>query len=482
MYVGRKLMCAPKICLAAVWCIPLVVHLLGASANAQTIQNVRVFRATDTPGGDASFYVEITGQNFPDRADLRVFVAPQRGLSNQPQIVSATNSLIGVRFTATMTYFPATVGVAGPNSAVSTFDVPTSSMPNSDEPRIDDVELLSLDREKGMARIKIDGVRFGNDPGKIKVVIVPHNPKLAVTAPVVPTPKEACPTQTDIWPAIRVANDRLIIAEFSFPCGGGYTQPFRIARVLVTVQKTTLAVQGEQSFSGSYEMVPRRDKNLVYRYTVLSTEQARSRFGGGIAKNFYAVQLSIINNGSVKVQVPRSSIQAEVEWTAGQDRNTKPPTTFVEGPSTVSPVPLDGAVSFFSHDRKASGRRAWFFNTLQGLTTIGSAIQLFFGRGFAQGVGIAGGGFRNGLQAIFPDLSEEQLANLTSQSFESVETISGNGGSIEKVIFIQRGREVFESFNEKISKVRRLVTNILGFEIIGYEVPETSAKAAMPQE
>ncbi len=79
-------------------------------------------------------------------------------------------------------------------------------------------------------------------------------------------------------------------------------------------------------------------------------------------------------------------------------------------------------------------------------------------------------------------MSEEQLANLTSQSFESVETISPNGGSINKVIFIQRGREIIESYDKKELRVERLITNILGLEIIGFEVIESEARTATPEE
>jgi hypothetical protein len=228
-------------------------------------------------------------------------------------------------------------------------------------------------------------------------------------------------------------------------------------------------------------MLPGRDKNLTYRSTILSKDQASSRFGGGIANNFYVVQLSIVNKGPVKMQVPLASIQAEVEWLSGNATVEKGKAKYyLEGPTTVAPVPLAGAVSYFSTYRDATGRRARFFNILQGVTTIGSAIQLFFGPGFAQAVGIAGGGLRQGLDQIFKDMSAQQLANLTSQSFESIETVSGNGGSIEKVIFIQRGEEQLES--GKNVKFGRLIDNIRGFEINGYEAPETPAKAATPQQ
>jgi hypothetical protein len=106
---------------------------------------------------------------------------------------------------------------------------------------------------------------------------------------------------------------------------------------------------------------------------------------------------------------------------------------------------------------------------------------LFFGPGFAQAVGIAGGGLRQGLGQIFQDLSSEQLANLTSQSFESLESVSGNGGSIEKVIFIQKTAEELAP-GTLDQKVYRLIDNIKGFEINGYEAPETAPKALTPQQ
>lgn len=264
-----------------------------------------------------------------------------------------------------------------------------------------------------------------------------------------------------------VAKNDVVVVNFSFACTGGYSTPFVIARVVLTVS----GADGQPGSSASYEMLPARDKNLTYRSTILSGAQAKSRFGGGIAENFYVVQLSIVNQGSTKVQIPLASIQAEVQWYAGNLGKK----FYVAGPTTVAPVPLAGAVSYFSTYRQATGPRAIFFNALQGVTTIGSAIQLFFGHGFAQGVGIAGGGFRQGLGQIFQDISDQQLANLTSQSFESIESVSANGGSLEKVIFIQRGEEKLPS------SLRRLITNIEGFEITGYEVPQTAAIAGTPK-
>src|SRR4029077_13861760 len=200
---------------------------------------------------------------------------------------------------------------------------------------------------------------FGNDPTKIAVAIVPRDPGLPAFALVPPKPVldntgnisyYACPTvspdQRVRPPRVQSAEDDVVVVDFSFPCLSGYSIPFRIARVVLTV----LGAAGRRS--ASYEMSPPRDKNLTYRSTILSKDQARSRFGGGVGNNFYAVQLSIVNNGPVKIQVPLASIQAEVEWFSGQADKGK---FYREGPATVAPVPLAGAVSYFSTYRQAAG-------------------------------------------------------------------------------------------------------------------------------
>ena len=464
-----------------------LLSVCAMNASAQEIEDVHVFRAADEANGQSSFYAVVKLKGFTSTKGLQVFVVPQTSSDKkqQPQVESTGDSQIVARFSGPTTYFPKAVVVAG-GTTVVTFDVPQALDPN--KPRIDDVEILALDRTLGTGRIRIDGANFGR-PENVSVSITPYDPTFPafpIVAPLLhqPTragdePYYACAQLTSPGPTgapresplavQQESTDTMLVVNFSFPCLSGYSVPFQIARVVVSLKNSP-------STSTSYEMLPARDKNLLYRYSILGTAQAKARFGGGISKNFYAVQLSIVNKGSKKVQIPLASIQAQVEWVVGgsDDKN------YLEGPATVAPLPLTGAVSFFSQDRKSSGPRAKLFNSLQGITTIGSAVQLFFGHGFTQGVAIAGGGFRQGLGQVFQDLSDEQLANLTSQSFESIETISGNGGSIEKVIFIQRGEEVIESYTRD-RKFRRLISNIDGFEITGYEVSESPAKTATPQ-
>ena len=458
--------------------LAICLYSQGVSAQGIQIESVKVFPDPNATGDKATFFLEISGNEFGDDPnELKVYVTPQTGVVAQPEILSAKPSAVAARFEASPSYSLGTVLLVRNGVGASSFDVQPV--------QITVVEVLRLDRTRGLGLIQIEGKGFGGNREKVKVVIVPRNPELAVYAPHEHDDEEDDPIdKAGISPSIKEITDNRIVAEFSFSHKPFYSQPFQIAKVVVDVRKTAegTTLTEQRTYSVSFEPLPKRDKNLAYRYTILSTKQAKSRFGAGIANNFYVIGLSIVNNSAQKIQVPLASIQAEVEWAAGTDTETKPQTYFEEGPVTVSPIPLAGVTSFFSDDRKASGKRARFFNILQGLTTVGSAIESFFGPGFSRGISIAGGGFRQGAQKVFPDMSEEQLANLTSQSFESVETASPSGGSINKVIFIQRGREIIEPYNKKVLKVERLITNILRLEVFGYEVIESEARAATLEE
>jgi hypothetical protein len=153
-------------------------------------------------------------------------------------------------------------------------------------------------------------------------------------------------------------------------------------------------------------------------------------FGKGIAKNFYAIQISITSQCALPVIVPLASM-------------TVIPTSsnFVESNTvqfSVSPGPLDSVTNVFNVDRTYNGSRAIFFNILAGATTLGSAIEQFLPLGFTQGVSITGGGFTNAAKILFPDMSSQQLQNLTTKSFGSSEQLAANSGSVQKYIFISR--------------------------------------------
>jgi hypothetical protein len=98
---------------------------------------------------------------------------------------------------------------------------------------------------------------------------------------------------------------------------------------------------------------------------------------------------------------------------------------------------LDHVTSIFSTDRKLTGRRAIYFNSLQALATIGSAVEPFLAKSFTQGVAILGGGFTTASKEVLVDMSAEQLQNLTSQSFGATEQVASHG-SLQKFIFVRR--------------------------------------------
>jgi len=172
-----------------------------------------------------------------------------------------------------------------------------------------------------------------------------------------------------------------------------------------------------------------RLQDVLYQYEITPDKLARDTFGNGLAKNFFVVQLSIINSCRLKIIVPIAGIQITPEW---QD-------PMAPHPTTVSPYGLDHVVAAYNTDRTSTGSRAILLNSMQALTTVGSAVQLFLGPGFAQGVAIFGGGLRNAVLEISKDLSAQQLKSLTSETFQTTEVVgtTGNPG-VQKFIFIPK--------------------------------------------
>ena len=132
------------------------------------------------------------------------------------------------------------------------------------------------------------------------------------------------------------------------------------------------------------------------------------------------------------------------------------PATFVETAAddcsersrNLVPFSLDHVTSIFSADRKLTGRRIIYFNTLQALATLGSSVELFLPHGFAQAVGILGGGFTAASKDILVDMSAEQLQNLTSQSFGATEQVAAHG-SLQKFLFVFRSEKCKDNEIEK---------------------------------
>jgi hypothetical protein len=180
-------------------------------------------------------------------------------------------------------------------------------------------------------------------------------------------------------------------------------------------------------------------------FQVVPQRQSKTKYGNGVAANFHVIQISIVNGCTQSVVVPLAGVKltpitAPSSTTQGGTSTTQ--SSAGSTPSTLQgslvPFSLDHVTSIYNTDRKLTGARAIFFNSLQAAATLGSAIEPFFGSGFTKGVSIWGGGFTQSAQTILKDMSAEQLQNLTSQSFESTEQVGPNGGSLQKFIFIRK--------------------------------------------
>lgn len=383
------------------------------------------------------------------------------------------------------------------------------------QPVIARVDVLYLQRNNGIARLKIEGSGFGNyrrptmtaeeflaDYGRqsvlpkpkdcpkpppvdwqswnsdieqsIKVVVVPRNTSLRV---------ERC--------KILYIDDKMIDLYVEFSATDGYSFAFRPGSVAITVKKpaakqlqvlnasgVVATINGPETYLASKEVGPKRDENLTYEFTVLSYDKANYEFGGGITKNFYVIKLSVVNLGEKKISIPLASIQAEVDW-AHRYRDDGKTLEYSEGPPTQTPVPLEDVSAFFDAYQKLHGTRARVFNTLNGLATLGAALIPFVGPSVKDAHVVFTGGFIPGLRQAVGDLSGQQLQNLTGRTWQNVEVIADHGGSITKYIFIQRGEEDFPGPVKQ--KTRKLVTNLRGIEVTGFEVVESTPKQATQQ-
>lgn len=248
------------------------------------------------------------------------------------------------------------------------------------------------------------------------------------------------------------------------------------------------------------------EQGLEYTYNVLDNASAAMLFGKGVAGNFYAILLSVTNNGERKVSIPLSSIKAEIEWAYGNSNNQIPaskpapsgakafvvpkdiakefpadiPTTssspmalyYEEGPVTLAPLSLQTVTAFFDGNEKVNGVKAKLFNYFDGAAIFGLSLAPFFGPGFRSAHGAFTGGVVPGLKRGLGDLSGQQLQNLTGMSWQDIEVVSAKGGSVVKYIFIQRGDS---NFNESVKKT---IKNIQGMEVKGIEVVEGETKLA----
>jgi hypothetical protein len=396
---------------------------------------------------------------------------------------------------------------------------------NPNQPTISDIEVVFLQRYRGAGRIKIEGNGFGNYPKPACnteefIQSQPYPPAEPTPPPVLknhvstptavpsasPSPSpcmgtdwinavnqslkvDLVPRNTDLQvkrSEITYVDDKLIDVYFEFTRYNGYSRPFRLASATLTVRKpgarvlqtinddrVTALIAGPDTFLAEKEIGPRRDERIEYRFTVMDKKQASSLFGKGVSENFYVVQLSLVNRGAKKIAVPLAAIQAEIEWVNGVIRNTD----YLEGPATLPPVPLNGVSGFFDAYNKLHGKKATLFRILDGVAILGTSIIPFVGPGFRTSQLIYTGGLLPGLRLGFGDLSGQQLQNLTALSWQNVEVIPATGGSLDKYIYIPRNEQAFGAVPGD-PPVRKMTINILGLEVVGFEIVESEAVTA----
>ena len=236
--------------------------------------------------------------------------------------------------------------------------------------------------------------------------------------------------------------------------------PSPIPVLSLSLDKTTIlaqftapsdyALEGIALWTGS-ELLPFHTDTSSCDYTsqvrlipqIVPKDQTGNKYGNGVAKNFYAIQISIVNQCPMAIVVPLGGISVAARDKPDPTHNQQDKGTCAENGSLVA-FSLDHVTSIFSADRKLTGRRAIYFNTVQALATIGSAVEPFFASGFTQGVAILGGGFTTASKELFVDMSAEQLQNLTSQSFGSTEQVASRG-SLQKFVFVRRSQKCQKS-------------------------------------
>ena len=215
------------------------------------------------------------------------------------------------------------------------------------------------------------------------------------------------------------ASGALIRAEFSAPPNYTLTElALSYPNNVIAPFRVTPTMCGLSDVRSEYDLVP--------------VSQVKNKYGNGVAKQFHVIKISLVNSCPLSIIVPLAGITVVPRGTT---------LALLKSSRSMVPYPLEHISSIYSADRKLTGARAIFFNSLQALATLGSAIEPFFAHGFTQGVSILGGGFTQAAGGIFKDMSAEQLQNLTSQSFQNSEQIGPNGGSLNKFLFVPRTRE-----------------------------------------
>lgn len=437
---------------------------------------------------------------------------------------------------------------------------PDSTKTDPNEPKIDHIETVFLNRSQGNGRIRIYGSGFGKyDPVPEGLPLLADDYlRCTVERPYIIAPPDPQKSDAELatqdssaqndrrdadpdcksfnanygkrfsdWSAsIRSAvepgvrsreemldvertvilyiDDKLVDLYFEFYRRRGYSEPFRLESATLSIRKPVVSVTQtvkaqaetgqvsapvESAYALSEIIGAQPNPNLTYSYSILDRNSATTLFGAGVARNFYVIKVSITNNGTKKISVPLASIQAEAEWARGTNyRKRDDVVEYFEGPATVSPVPLAAVTAYFNSDYKVTGRRARFFNVLEGITTLSAAVVPFAGPSFKTGNAVFTAGFVPGVHTVVGDLSDQQLQTLAGQSWQSSETVAANGGSIDKFVYIQRNEQFADqpveyngpSGTKYRKQAKKKLTNIIGMEVTGTEIEETTSGTATP--
>jgi hypothetical protein len=259
----------------------------------------------------------------------------------------------------------------------------------------------------------------------------------------------------------RSLDNSKILAQFTAPANYVLEEvALSTGANFVTFDTGTLACD----FNSKVRLIPQ----------IVPKKQAGDKYGNGVAKNFHAIQLSIVNECPMAIVVPLGGISVVTDHQAEQTGDDA-----CAERGSLAAFSLDHVTSVFSADRKLTGRRAIYFNTVQALATLGSAVEPFFAHGFTQGVAILGGGFTTASKELLVDMSAEQLQNLTSQSFGSTEQVASHG-SLQKFVFVRRNEKCKDSQIEKYLNTGQFSVD---WELspASAEAPKTQSAAAAKQ-
>ncbi len=151
---------------------------------------------------------------------------------------------------------------------------------------------------------------------------------------------------------------------------------------------------------------------------------------------------------------------------------------YIDGPPTVAPSPLDSVSAYFGTYQK--GKRTMFFNILDGISTLATALIPYSGPALKDAQIVLSGGLEPGHA---PGMAGSPGAATAESDLAELGGLgdSGSGSAVSKFIYIQRKSQIQDPL-EPISipprKTAKQISNIMGVEVSGFEIPDASAEQA----